>query len=147
MARKTLPEIAEILKDIDFVVLNTKTEAGEIAGRPMSNNRQVEYDGDSWYFVDAESRTFADVSRDPKVSLSVQGKPGLFGKPPVFLTIEGEAELVQDPVELERRWQPELERWWPEGPQTPGLALVKVHATRIHYWDGGDEGELRPWTP
>ena len=25
---------------------------------------------------------------------------------------------------------------------TPGLVLIKVHAIRIHYWDGEDEGEV-----
>ena len=29
------------------------------------------------------------------------------------------------------------------GPDTPGLVLIKVHAKRIHYWDGDDSGELR----
>ena len=29
-----------------------------------------------------------------------------------------------------------------QGIDTPGVVLVKVHATRIHYWDGEDEGEV-----
>lgn len=134
-------DVAEALRDIDFVMFNTHTEGGEIAGRPMSNNRDVDYDGDSWFFVEAESRTFADVSRDPKVALSAQGAKGLLGKPPVFLSIEGRAEIIQDPAAFEAHWTKDLERWWPDGPETPGLALLKVHAERIHYWNGEDEGE------
>jgi general stress protein 26 len=142
MADMKLKDVAETLKDIDFVMLNTHTDGGEIAGRPMSNNRDVEYDGDSWFFVDQESRTFADVSRDPRVTLSVQGSKGLMGKPPLFLSIEGEAEVVEDRRAKEEHWVSELERWWPEGPQTPGLSLLKVHAKRIHYWDGENQGEV-----
>ncbi len=141
MAGKDLRDVAETLKDIDFVMLNTHTEGGEIAGRPMSNNRDVEYDGDSWFFVDEESRTFQDVQRDPKVSLTVQGNKGLLGKPPVFFSIEASAEIVRDRATIESHWTKELERWWPEGPSTPGVALLKVRATRIHYWDGEDQGE------
>jgi general stress protein 26 len=44
---------------------------------------------------------------------------------------------------LEAHWTDDLERWWPDGPGTPGVALIKVHAERIHYWGGEDEGELR----
>jgi general stress protein 26 len=143
MAQKTLPEIAETLKDIDFVMLNTHTDGGQIAGRPMSNNRDVEYDGDSWFFVDQESRTFDDVSRNPTVTLTVQGNKSLLGKPPMFLSIEGDAEIIQDRATFAEHWQSELERWWPEGPDTPGVAMIKVHARRIHYWDGKDEGELQ----
>ena len=141
MAGIDLKDVAETLKDIDFVMLNTRTEGGKIASRPMSNNRDVEYDGDSWFFVDQESRAFADVSDDPNVTLSVQGSKGLLGKPPMFLAIEGRAEIVRDRATLAEHWVDDLERWWPEGPETPGLALLKVRASRIHYWIDGEEGE------
>ena len=142
MSAMDLQKVAETLKDIDFVMLNSHTEGGQIAGRPMSNNRDVDYDGDSWFFVDDASRTFADVSRDAKVTLTAQGDKGLFGKPPLFLAIEGEVEIVRDKAAFAAHWTPELERWWPEGPESQGLALLKVRATRIHYWDGEDEGEV-----
>lgn len=142
MAGMDLKDVAGTLKDVDFVMLNTHTDGGQIAGRPMSNNRDVEYDGDSWFFVDQESRIFEDVTRDPKVTLSVQGNKGLLGKPPVFLSIEGAAEIVKDQGALAQHWTSDLDRWWPEGPKTPGVALIKVRATRIHYWDGEDQGEV-----
>lgn len=143
MGQKNLSEIAKSLKDIDFMMLLTHTDGGQIAGRPMSNNRDVEYDGASWFFLDEESRTFADVSRDPSVALSAQGKGGLLGKPPVFFNIEGEAQIVRDRSTMEEHWVPDLERWWPQGLDSPGLAMIKVSASRIHYWDGEDQGELR----
>lgn len=142
MGQMDRKDVAKALKDIDFVMLQTHTDGGAIAGRPMSNNRDVEYDGDSWFFLTEESRTFADVSRDPKVTVTAQGSKGLLGKPPVFLSIEGAAEIVHDRQALEEHWVSELDRWWPEGLDTPGLALLKVHAQRIHYWDGEDEGEI-----
>jgi len=143
MAEMSLQDVAETLKDIDFVMLNTHTDGGQIAGRPMSNNREVDYDGDSWFFVDGESRTFHDVSRNPTVTISAQGNKGLFGKPPLFLSIEGQAEIIRDRGAFAEHWVSDLERWWPQGMDTPGLALLKVQARRIHYWDGEDEGEIR----
>lgn len=142
MADKTLKDIARALKDIDFVMLNTRSSGGQIAGRPMSNNRDVEYDGDSWFFVDQTSRTFADIGENPSVSIAAQSSKGLLGKPPIFISIQGRAEVIADRDQFEDHWQDELNRWWPEGPQTPTLALLKVHARRVHYWDGEDQGEL-----
>jgi len=142
MGEMTREDVAKTLKDIDFVMLNTHTDGGQIAGRPMSNNRDVEYDGDSWFFVEEESRTFADVARDSRVSVAAQGNKGLLGKPPIFLSIEGAAEIVRDKAAFAEHWVPDLERWWPDGAETPGLALIKVRASRIHYWDGEDEGEI-----
>ena len=42
---KSLADIAEAMRDIDFCVLTTRAEDGSIAGRPMSNNREVAYEG------------------------------------------------------------------------------------------------------
>lgn len=142
MATLTLPDLAAKIKDIDFCMLLTKSDGGEIAGRPMSNNRDVEYNGDSWFFITEESRTFADVNRDPKVGLAMQGNKSLLGAPGIFINIEGDAELVRDKVVMREHWVPDLERWWKDGVETPGLLLIKVHASRIHYWQGEDEGEV-----
>ncbi len=46
------------------------------------------------------------------------------------------------PEYLEHRVTAYLERWFKDGVDTPGLVLIKVHAGRIHYWDGEDEGEV-----
>ena len=137
-----LAGVSKLLKDIDFVMLNTHTEGGKIAGRPMSNNRDVEYDGDSWFFLDEESRTFTDLSANPDVTLSAQAGGGQ-GASPTFLSIEGRGELIQDKAAFEAHWLDDLERWWPQGVETPGLALLKVRASRIHYWRSEDEGELK----
>lgn len=37
----------------------------------------------------------------------------------------------------------DLDRWFKQGIDTPGLTLIKVSARRLHYWDGYDEGELK----
>jgi predicted patatin/cPLA2 family phospholipase len=43
MAVKSLEELAEKMRDIDFAVLSTRTENEAIAAKPMSNNREVEF--------------------------------------------------------------------------------------------------------
>lgn len=138
-----LRDLSKQMRDIDFVMLQTRTEGGHIAGRPMSNNQDVEFDGDSYFFLTQDSRTFADVRKDPHVNMAMQGKSGFLGAPHLFISIEGEAEIILDRALLEKHWTPDLERWWKDGIDTPSLALLKVHATRIHYWDGEDEGEIK----
>ena len=36
----------------------------------------------------------------------------------------------------------ELNRWFPDGIDTPSLVLIKVHADRIRYWDGEQDGTI-----
>jgi general stress protein 26 len=144
MAGKSLGDIAERMRDIDFTMLFTRTEDGSLAGRPMSNNRDVEFTGDSHFFSYDSARTVTDIARDPEVAMSLQGKSGLLGKPPMFIAIQGRAELIRDRDRFAEHWVPDLERWFEQGIETPGMVLIKVTATRIHYWDGEEEGDLQP---
>lgn len=143
MAEKSLADLAEKMKDIDFTVLSTRTRSGAIAARPMSNNRQVDFDGDSFFFTCDETGTVADIEGDPNVGLAYQAKSGLLGMRPFFLTLEGRAELIRDKSRFAEHWTKDLDRWFKQGIDTPGLTLIKVSAERLHYWDGYDEGELR----
>ncbi len=139
---KTLPELAHAMRDIDFAMLLTHSEGGEIAGRPMSNNAEVDYDGDSFYFSDGDTRTVRDIEGNPKVALSFQGNTSLLGKPGLMVAVEGRAELIRDKAVFAEHWTKDIDRWFAQGVDTPGLVLIKVHASRIHFWDGEDEGEL-----
>jgi general stress protein 26 len=139
---KTLPELSEKLRDIDFAMLNTHAEGGAIGARPMSNNRQVDYDGDNYFFTTDDTTMVADIGRDPQVGLSFYGKSGIIGQRPFFVAVEGTADLVRDKAAFEAHWTTDLERWFEQGVDTPGLVMIHVRAARVHYWDGEDEGEI-----
>ena len=142
MSELTLSEISEKMRDIDFAMLSTCTAGGEIAARPMSNNRQVDYDGDNYFFTCQDTGTVRDVTGDPNVGLSFQGKSGAPGMMPFFITVEGKAELIRDKDQFAEHWTDDLDDWFKDGIETPGLVLVKVHAHRLHHWDGYSEGEI-----
>ncbi len=142
MADLKLSDIAEKMRDIDFAMLSTRTEGGAVAARPMSNNRDVEFDGDSYFFTCDDTRTVQDIRRDPNVGLGYQSKSGMLGMKPFFITVEGRAELIQDKARFAKHWTKDLDAWFKDGIDTPGLTLIKVAAQRLHYWDGFDEGEI-----
>ena len=142
MGEMTLGDIAEHMKDIDFCMLSTITEGGQISSRPLSNNRDVEYDGDSWFFAYDNARFVEDIKKNANVGLTFTAGTSLLGKPGIFIGVEGRGSIVQDGLAFEEHWVDDLERWFPQGIETPGLVLLKVHASRIHYWDGEDEGEV-----
>ena len=66
---KTLADLAEKMRDIDFTMLSTHSRDGGIASRPMSNNRDVDYDGDltpiikQWTSVYAATEDVHDAAR------------------------------------------------------------------------------------
>lgn len=123
-------------------MLSTRTEEGAFASRPMSNNGEVDYEGDSYFFTYAQGRTVADIERDPQVGLTFTGAAGSEGQPPLFIAVEGIAELIRDKARFAAHWTPGLDRWFEQGIETPGVVMIRVHAKRIHYWNGADQGEI-----
>ena len=140
---KTLADISEKMRDIDFCMLTTHGPDGVISSRPMSSNREVDYDGDSWFFTCEGAHMVGEIERDRQVALTFQGRSGLFGVRPFFTTVEGNAELIRDKAQFKAHWTSGLDRWFKDGVDTPGLVLIKVRAANIHYWDGEDEGTLQ----
>ena len=142
MSKMTLQDLSKKMAEIDFAMLSTRTTGGQIAARPMSNNGNVEYTGDSWFFALESTHTVGDIEHDPQVGLTFVGTKGLLGKPPIFISVEGTAEIIRDHAVFSALWTKDLDHWFEQGIDTPGLVLIKVHATRIHYWNGKDEGEV-----
>jgi general stress protein 26 len=60
----------------------------------------------------------------------------------MFISIEGTAELIEDKAAFERHWVSDLDRWFTEGVDTPGLVLIKVRGVRVQYWDGEENGTI-----
>lgn len=142
MSAMTLADLSAKMRKIDFAMLFTRTQGGALAGRPMSNNGDVAYDGDSYYFTYERFRTVSDIEADPTIALSFQGAGGLLGAPPLFVSVEATASLIRDKATFLEHWTSDLERWFKQGVDTPGMVMIRAKATRIHYWCGEDEGEI-----
>lgn len=144
MTTMTMEELSKQIGEIDFCMLNTNGGSGRITSRPMSNNGEVEYDGDSWFFSYEDTKKVSDIGRDSGVALTFTAPPSLFGKPGIFIAVDGEARLIRDKSQFEKHWVKELDRWFPDGIDTPGILLIKVCARAIEYWDGEENGRIVP---
>ncbi len=83
------------------------------------------------------SRTAADIQRHAKVSLAFQGTKAF------LVAVEGRASLIHDKAEMKKHWTPDLDHWFKDGIDSEGLVMIQVDATRLHYWDGEDDGEIK----
>ena len=79
----------------------------------------------------------SDIDQNKNVGLTYQANGGL------QIALEGDARLVRDKAEFESHWNPDLDKWFEDGVDTEGLVMIKVDATRIHYWNGREEGEVK----
>lgn len=141
MSKLTLKEISKAIRALDVAMLTTRNPEGMLETRPMSNNKDVDYNGDSYYFTLAHTRTAQDIENDPTVCLSFDGRPSWFGKH-MYVSVGGYAEVIRDKTIMKNHWVPDLELWFKEGVDTPGLVLIHVSARHIKYWNGFEEGEV-----
>ena len=125
-----LQKLREMVKDIDFCMLATVDEHGDLHSRPMSVNGDIDPDGDLWFFTNASSHKVDEISRSPKVNVS-------FADPDNqnYVSISGKAQLVRDRNKIEELWKPEFKMWFPEGKDDPQIALLRVNLEKAEYWD------------
>ena len=130
-----IKKVAKMMKDLDFCMMTTRSENG-LRARPMSNNGEVEFDGDVWFFSAADSRKIRDIESDAEVHLSYSDIENF-----VFISMGGEASIVRDVDKKRELWIEELERWFEDGPESEDVVLIKVTPRKVAYW-GEEEGEI-----
>lgn len=137
MKKVSIKEVAKIMKDLDFCMMVTKDGRNTLHSRPMSNNGKVEYDGDSWFFADEKSNKVKQIESNQMVSLIFQTDDM------TFVDCYGEASILTNKNMIREKWVPGLEQWFPEGPETEGVCLIRVSAHRVQFWGKSGDGEFR----
>jgi general stress protein 26 len=130
-----IKKVAMLMKKLDLCLMTTRSTDG-MRARPMSNNGEVEFDGDVWFFSNEDTRKIEEIERDPEVHLGYADTENF-----VFVSMTGEATIVKDKEKKRALWMKELERWFENGPESDDIVLIKVTPHTVAYW-GDDEGEI-----
>lgn len=127
---ESIAKLAFLMKTIDFGMLTTRDDDGTLRSRPMSTSKDVEFDGDVWFFTYGESHKVLEAEHSPQVNVSFSDP-----KAQTYVSLSGTAHLVRDRAKIDEFWQPSLNAWFPDGKDTPDIALLKVSAHKAEYWD------------
>ncbi len=49
--------------------------------------------------------------------------------------MSGRADVVEDREKAKELWSPLVKAWFPQGPEDPNLALIRVRVESADYWD------------
>ncbi|MBW4539196.1 MAG: pyridoxamine 5'-phosphate oxidase family protein [Myxacorys chilensis ATA2-1-KO14] len=125
-----LKKLRDLVKDIEYCMLTTVNPDGSLHSRPMATNREIEENGDLWFFTYASSYKVDEVNQNHHVNVS-------FAAPDkqTYVAMSGQAELIQDKQKIEELWVPDLKAWFPNGVNEPDIALLKVSVEKAEYWD------------
>jgi general stress protein 26 len=121
--------VAELVDRARISMFTTTTDSGKHVSRPMAV-QDVEFDGDLWFFCYDDSAKAQQIRRNPQVNVSFAND-----KQSEWTSLSGRAEIVHDRQQAERLWSAPLKVWFPDGLDTEGLSLIKVHVETAEYWD------------
>lgn len=125
-----LQKLRDMVKGIDFCMLTTIDENGDLHSRPMSSNGEIDPNGDVWFFTGVSSLKVSEIANSPKVNVSFADP-----KNQHYISITGRAQLVRDRKKIEELWKPEFKMWFPEGKDDPEVALLRISLEKAEYWD------------
>lgn len=131
---ESLDTFWDLVKDIRFAMLTTRARDGSLHTRPLTvQNRDEQNDDALWFFVSRSSEACSEAQADELVSLAF-ADPGSDR----YVGVAGVASLVEDASQKRRLWSKVNDAWFPNGPDDPDVALLRVQIQQAEYWDVKD---------
>jgi general stress protein 26 len=126
-----IERLRELIKDIDFAMMTTVDEDGSLRSRPMSTQKEP-FDGDLWFFTEARAPKVDEIQREHEVNLAYADP-----KHQRYISLSGRAQLVIDDAKKRQLWEPTHKIYFPNGPEDPNVALLRVVVNKAEYWEAG----------
>ncbi|MFE9690097.1 pyridoxamine 5'-phosphate oxidase family protein [Micromonospora sp. NPDC005806] len=128
--------VTELIRDASICLLTTTAVDGRLVTRPMALVA-ADFDGDLWFFTWADSAKIRQIRVNPQINVGFSGQ-----RQHAWVSMAGTAQEGWDRERAERLWHPRLTTWFPDGPDSPGLTLIKVHAGSAEYWEAGENRQV-----
>ena len=126
-----IAKLWELIKDMRFGMLTTRHENGHLHSRPMTTQNRRDDEADAlFFFMSRSSEPFADLQREHQVNVAYANPSS-----DTYVSVSGLAEAVEDPALRRALWNTATQAWFPNGPDDPDVALVRVRITHAEYWD------------
>ncbi|RGC68002.1 Pyridoxamine 5'-phosphate oxidase [Micromonospora sp. MW-13] len=121
--------VTELIREARICMLTTIGLDGRLVSRPMGL-QAAEFDGDLWFFAHADSAKVRQLRVNPEVNVGFSDR-----RNDAWVSLSGTAQEEYDRARAEQVWNPLLKTWFPDGLDTPGLTLIRVHVSSTEYWD------------
>ena len=126
---ESIKKIGEFIQDIDFTMMTTIDDNGELQSRPMSTQK-TEFDGSVWFFTYENTHKIEHIKSNRHVNLAYSAPDQQ-----TYVSLKGTAQMLKDRRKMEELWSPELKAWFPDELETEGITLIKVAVETAEYWD------------
>ncbi len=124
--RAELALLSKLIEPMAVAMLTNIDADGTLMSRPMAP-LLMDSHGAVWFFTDLRS---AKVERLRVANLSFTDADRA-----TYVSLSGRGEIHNEREHIEQLWTPLAKPWFPEGPESNHLALLKFVPETAEYWD------------
>jgi len=126
---ETRQKVVEIMRSDRFCMLTSigVGDQGRLHSHPMTPQEVTEA-GQVWFFIDHTSEQAANVNAEQRVNLA-------FSDGSTWLSVAGHGTVDHDRAKTDELWNSMVEAWFPEGQDSPDLALLRFDPDSAEFWD------------
>jgi general stress protein 26 len=129
-----LARLGDLIEGMPVAMMVTLDDTGELAARPMTT-LEMDANGALWFFTDLRSTKLAQLQA-VNLSYADSGKSS-------YVSFSGQGHIDTDAVRIQELWTPWAKPWFPEGPASPDLALLKFVPRQGEFWDASSSRMVR----
>lgn len=127
--KQTSPErtqLCQLIQHMTVTMLTTVDDSGALISRPMSP-LLLDSSGALWFFTDLRS---GKVKQIDTMNLNF-----IDSTRATYVSLSGFGEIITERSYIDRLWTPFAKPWFPDGPDSSNLALLKFIPNVAEYWD------------
>lgn len=127
-------ELGKLIEDMSVAMFTTFDDAGLLASRPMAP-LEMDSDGALWFFTSRDSGKTVHLD---KANLTLSNTSN-----GTYVSLSGHGEIHHNSDDIHRLWTVFAKPWFPDGPDSPDLALLKFIPVSAEYWDAPHSKTVR----
>ena len=129
----SMEDLCKLIKNVKYALLTTTSAEGALHSRPLTT-LDWEFDGVAWFLVPRDSRLATELGATPEVNLAYASPAD-----DTFVSLAGRAQVLQDPARAQALWNRWAEMFFPGGPASPEVGVLRVEARSAEYWTGPND--------
>ena len=129
----SIEQLRKMIKDVKYALLTTAATDGSLHSRPLTT-LDWDFDGVAWFLVPRDSRLVSELTRSPDVNLAYASP-----EEDTFISLAGRAQVQQNPARARELWNRWAEMFFPDGPESPEVGVLRVEIRSAEYWTGPND--------
>ena len=118
--------LCQLIQHMTVTMLTTVDDSAALISRPMLP-LLLDGDGALWFFTDLRSDKVKQIE---KINLNF-----IDSTRATYVSLSGYGEIITERPYIDRLWTPFAKPWFPDGPDSSNLALLKFIPNVAEYWD------------